>query len=497
MNRTVFVDKSVGKVVMVGTLTAADVVQMLHMGHLGVNPAAQRSLAKGAGKETTKALLQDDRVHRTPRMRDFVEFLKTVMRYLDQGNASHGFLGAIQMVVPEQFKGARVRFIEKDTGQLPGGLSIALAALGKNKIATLELNLVMDENALTVGDGQGRCFGFLSLRKTALDALAKARRDQKKAQPGSPEAETLRKDIADCEAYLAKVSDFLSQTAIPFVIYAKEIRDDGSIVGLDLTAQKRLYIEGNALNSQASKEEQNKFESFSPVTVALQEVRIDDENSWMGSEYIEEDSKSVSKSSTKLFTLSALVQAYSLSMLGRNDGIKDISDEAFKDVANHKAFVKALWKKVSAALNLLWTPAFNTPGERLQYLTARRDEQNVAFQAVFLQALGRVGYSLGEKAHWEEESPLLSVVDKLKTMELRAKIGDPANCTNLSGKVNKHEGCCYNAGWVQSMMLAKHEDGEFTGYTFNNTRDTVEQTYQHLLKLFGLSGTPASDSAAA
>ena len=100
MNRAVFVDKSVGKVVMVGTLTAADVVQMLHMGHLGVNPAAQRSLAKGAGKETTKALLQDDRVHRTPRMRDFVEFLKTVMRYLDQGNASHGFLGAIQMVVP-------------------------------------------------------------------------------------------------------------------------------------------------------------------------------------------------------------------------------------------------------------------------------------------------------------------------------------------------------------------------------------------------------------
>ncbi|MCY1073964.1 DNA sulfur modification protein DndB [Archangium lansingense] len=498
MRQTVFVEKSVGKTVLVGTFSAAEVVSMLLSGHLGVNPEAQRSLSKGASKETTKELLQDERVHRTPRMERFVDFLRTVIRYLDQGYSSHGFLGAIQLVIPEEFQGAQVRFIEADTGNLPGGLSIALASLGKHtRIATLEMNPSLDEIAMAVGDGQGRCFGLYSLRKTAQDMLTKARREQKKISPGSPEAETLRVKIEECEGYLNKVSEFLSNTAIPFVIYAKEIKANGSIVGLDLTAQKRLYIEGNALNSQASKEEQVKFESFSPVTLSLQEDRIEDENRWMSSDFIEEDSKSVSKSSIKLFTLSALVQAYSLSMLGRNDGIKDISEEAFQDVSYQKEFVKAFWKRVSNVLNDLWIPEVKSSGDRLKYLNERREEQNVAFQAVFLQALGKVGYTLGEKALWAPESPLLSVVDQLKNIELRAKVGDPSTCSNPNGQVNKHEGCCYTAGWVQSMMVAKHDGGEFAGYTFNNTRDTIERTYQHLLTLFGLSGAPSKDSAAA
>jgi hypothetical protein len=56
---------------------------------MSANPNAQRSLARGAGKESTKELLDDDRAHRTPRMRELVGFCLRVMESVEQGDNRH------------------------------------------------------------------------------------------------------------------------------------------------------------------------------------------------------------------------------------------------------------------------------------------------------------------------------------------------------------------------------------------------------------------------
>src|SRR5260370_36594975 len=126
------------------------------------------------------------------------------------------------------------------------------------------------------------------------------------------------------------------------------------MVGLGEDAEKRLYIESNALNSQATKEEVIKYESFSPVILLLQEARTEPENLWMDVEYIEEDSKVVGKSSPKLFTLSALTQAYSYSILGDTDPISNPNAEMFRKVAARAAIVRAYWRRISRASGPVW-----------------------------------------------------------------------------------------------------------------------------------------------
>src|SRR5260370_36659336 len=74
----------------------------------------------------------------------------------------------------------------------------------------------------------------------------------------------------------------------------------------------------------------------------------------MDHDYIEEDSKVVGKSSPKLFTLSALTQAYSYSILGDTDPISNPNAEMFRKVAERAEFVRAYWRRISRAFGRLW-----------------------------------------------------------------------------------------------------------------------------------------------
>src|SRR5260370_8136841 len=76
----------------------------------------------------------------------------------------------------------------------------------------------------------------------------------------------------------------------------------------------------------------------------------------MDHDYIEEDSKVVGKSSPKLFTLSALTQAYSYSILGDTDPISNPNAEMFRKVAERAEFVRAYWRRISRAFGPLWVP---------------------------------------------------------------------------------------------------------------------------------------------
>src|SRR6516164_6437468 len=181
MKIPVFVGRQAGKLVMTGTLSAQEIVTALRFEAMAVNPNAQRSLARGAGKESTKELLDDDRAHKTPRMRELVAFYLRVMESVEHGDNRQGFLGAVQLVIPERFSRARLRFAEEQaTAQ--GGLAVAMGALGNRYFAALEAEPQMGETVFDIGDGQGRCFAFFSFHRAVVDAIQDRKRKLKKAE---------------------------------------------------------------------------------------------------------------------------------------------------------------------------------------------------------------------------------------------------------------------------------------------------------------------------
>ena len=357
-----------------------------------------------------------------------------------------------------------------------------MSALGTRRLATLEAEPKFGEAVFEIGDGQGRCFAFYSFQRAVADAL----RDKKKRfQEAGLDDDSAQAEITKLEQLRERIRDFLSATEVSFVCYADEIQPDGTLVGLGEDAEKRLYIESNALNSQATKEEVIKYESFSPVIVSLQEERTEPENLWMDAEYIEEDSKVLGKSSTKLFTISALTQAYSYSMLGEGDPISNPNAEMFRKVAERVEFVRAYWKRVSAVFGPLWLPpdpeAPDRPlrGEaRLAYLETRRRERNVAFQAVFLLALGRLGFAAGERAGWKASTEVLEGLLALKERSFRAYAGSDAEGKDLAA---------YDPAWVRAMMRPKvdRETGAVEGYAFEHDADRIRATAEVLGAVLG------------
>src|SRR5262249_32985735 len=138
---------------------------------------------------------------------------------------------------------------------------------------------------------------------------------------------------------------------------------------------------------------------------------------FMAPEYIEEDSKSIGLKSPKVFTLSALAKAYSVSLINDENPIKPSTHEDFKPARNRAGFARAYWVKINDILGKRW-PAPERPGDDfVKYLIDRREKKIVCFSAIFLEALGHVGYALGQQCGWSAEAPELDLLEKLRTME--------------------------------------------------------------------------------
>lgn len=488
--KTVIIGKQAGKVTFLGSLTAAELLNLLHNQVVSVNPDAQRSIAKSGEKETTIELLEDDRIESTPRMKSIVNFYRRVMDNVEFRNTNHeGFFGCLQLAIPEHFTSASLSLANTDPeDKLSNRLFDAMNSLGHSQIGVLNLTTKLGETAVYIGDGQGRAFGFHSFRrvlqKKIVDTRQIIRKKEKKKEHISEEEQQLK----SLEKMLERINNFLSETDVPFVCYADSFNSEGQVKGLPTEAERRLYIEGNALNSLASKEEVLKYETFSPVVMQLQEERV--KNLWMSTDYIEEDSKSISSSSTKLFTLSALVQAFSLSIVGHTKP-SQVDEDMFDKVSKRYEFVSAFWQKVSHLFEYLWIPpADQMPNGRLSYLQELRGDKhrNVVFQAIFLIALGKLGYKLGEIANWNLEPEIIKRMGRLSP-DLLEYSAVKAYKQEPNGKVIVTE---WRQDWQNSMMKASTTKDGILNYTFNNTHDSIDSTYRLLLKQLAL---PASSSS--
>src|SRR5262249_7582781 len=152
-----------------------------------------------------------------------------------------GFLGAVQLVVPKEFHEARVVFLDgADDPDLDKGVRLA------EFVAKPERG----EAAFHLGDGQGRLVGFHSLERTAKVRVDELEKKIRKAQRAGDDPGELQHHLEAAKDFRKKVNNFLSNNHITVVCYVADIKD-GRVVGLDQLAEKRLYIEGNAWNSQA------------------------------------------------------------------------------------------------------------------------------------------------------------------------------------------------------------------------------------------------------
>jgi hypothetical protein len=110
---------------------------------------------------------------------------------------------------------------------------------------------------------------------------------------------------------------------------------------------------------------------------------------------------------------------------------------------------------------------------RLAYLEQCRQERNVAFQAVFLHALGRLGFALGESAGWAAGAAVLDKLDMLRTQSWKAYAGSD---------VEGHDVKAFDPAWVRAMMKphVNRETGEVDGYAFEHSGDKIRATEQRL-----------------
>jgi hypothetical protein len=473
--KVVFVGHQGGKALFTGTLVAQEYVHHLREKALVVNSNAQRSLVPGAHKESTDDLIENDRVLKMPRMKSFLKFIHRVMDNVEDGKVNEGFFGSVSLVVPEGFNGARLEML--NLPNVPDDVRVGL----------LRGTALMGQSMFHIADGQGRIVGFHSLERELVLQSVKFKDAVKKLERKRLSADVPKATLAKIEKALARVRKFLSETDISFVCYAHKVMEDGTVVGLSEEAEKRCYIEGNALNSMASKEDILKYEQFSPIVVELQARRDEPDLAWMSPEFIEDDSKSISSSSLKLFTLSALVQAYSWGIVNDNKPLKNVDMNLQLVVDQRKAFCQAFWERIGDIFGHVWlAEAAGDPGERATYLKeARQIEKNVTFQAVFLQALGRLCYAMGKKANWDPSSALLLKLDQLspRLVEYKAVLK-----YHLDADGNVHVDK-WNDEWLNTMMKVSIDKvtGNVQGYSFNNASENVNATRHLLAAKIGLN----------
>jgi hypothetical protein len=469
--KTVLVGQQAGKLILTGSLRAQEYAELLRGNEITVNPNAQRSLVPGVFKESTRDLIENDGVLKMPRMKNFLKFVHRVM--------DEGFFGSVSLVLPEKFTRARL-----ETLQIPN-------LPDESRLAVLRANPMMGEGIFHIADGQGRIVGFYSLERELVLKIVKQKDTIKKLERKGLPAVEERKELAQAEKALERVRKFLSETDLSFVCYAYQVQADNAVLGLSEDAEKRCYIEGNALNSMASKEDVIKYEQFSPIIVDLQAFR--DEYDWMSSAFIEEDSKSISSSSQKLFTLSALVQAYSWGVVNDNKPLKNIDMGLQTLVEQRKGFCHAFWSRISEIFEPTWLQDVDgEAGERAVYLKETRQiDRNVTFQATFLQGLGRLCYAMGKEANWDPNSPLLMKLAQLSPDLIDYRAVKKYH-VDIEGTIHVDE---WAEEWTRTMMKPSidKKTGKLQGYAFNNASENVNAVRHLLAGKIGLSDENIGD----
>ncbi len=463
----VLVSDHLGKKILTGTMSFGEIAEQVKGGSLAINPNAQRSIGKDP-KKSTEYLKATDGLNSVPRVRAFCKFMDRVVDNLDRSDISEGFLGGIQLTVDEKDSEAVTIQLAKHEESLPNSVDRVFDNLGKGQhLAIMKASPGFGQPYAQIGDGQGRCIGLyhwisqIGHQKSALLKMI-----QKKLTKNEDTTEN-EKELKRLEEREAKIQKLFDESRVPFVLYIKSFEEDGgSIEGLNENSQKRIYVEGNALNSQATVEQYIKFDGYSPVIKDLMELRS--RLDWMSPDLIEEDSKSIASSNTNIFTLTALVKSHSWAILNHDKPIEKADDKMQWNVDNRSKFTSDFWKQVGLLFEPTWTKyADQDKTNRIEYLKEQREiKRNIIFQNVFLQALGQVCFKLGDEVAWDPNYDL-SFLTKLSRVNFEA----------FNANTNQ-----WNHEWTDALMKKSSAFDQDGRYVFNNVSDSITKTRDIIIK---------------
>ncbi|MCG3865807.1 MULTISPECIES: DNA sulfur modification protein DndB [unclassified Photobacterium] len=451
-----------GKIILTGSISLREIAEQIRSGALTVNPEAQRSL--GHQSEITQDLLITNDVMKSKRMISFCNFMDKVLKNLEHNAIDEGFLGCLQLIVDESSDAISLDLLDPTQFQDVNSNSLALffAHLGRSQsVGVMKAQPSFGQAYAQIGDGQGRSVGTYCWYQAFMDRKATLMKEISRKEKLEEDAAAEKFSFDELKKLEPLLNEVFDTTRIPFVIYGSKI-ENKVVKGLSLDAQRRLYIEGNALNSQASTEQILKYETYSPTILDLINLRT--EVNWMSPDFIEENSKSIGKSSQKLFTLSALAKAHSFAISNHDKPIENVSEKMIAEVENRHLFVGNFWKKVEQIFGTKWLKYSGLKNERIGYLKDLRDiKRDVSFQGIFLQALGQVCYTLGknENINWNEEHSF----DELNTL------------SSVDWNAFSEEAQKWNPIWTNALMKQNKEGG----YVFNNVADSIKKTRDEIL----------------
>ncbi len=129
-------------------------------------------------------------------------------------------------------------------------------------------------------------------------------------------------------------------------------------------------------------------------------------------------------------------------------------------------FGRRYWEKVQELFGQKWTRPDLSQAERTKYLQEHRKKKTVYCSAIFLDALGRLGFQAGNHRSWQADADL-GFLDALARLDY-----DPA----------------VETVWQDRMMKksSKGDEDDGFGRVFNNVKDSAVKVHKHLLRAVGL-----------
>ncbi len=425
-------------------LTIKAVVDLIREENIRVNEDAQRSInPSGKVRLSTNDIIELGKLGQAKRIKDYASFLKNqiLTKLVEDPNATlqAGFAGTIHMTCSNGSKNVTFNETVFPIDTITYELGILRDALSdtSTKLGLLTLNPSPGETLFHIVDGQGRFLVWFFLQQDIREKVTKTKDLINKVAKSGNDKEKEKElliDLEELQKLQNVIINYMATNSIAILLTANSISDENVIVGLNNKEERQAYVEGNQLNSQASLEEALRFDGTKMVLDSIRTLRNDSSpTSWMSEQAIESYKKSIAKNSTKVHTISGLTQAYSFSGTGKRISPVKLNSEDDKLIEARLDFVNEYWKSsITDAFGNHWYPEEKLDPENVDDLREYLDNQrfvvrDISFQGLFLQALGRLGYYLGEKFDWDKSKLAKFSLDNISPTNFDYHAFDPVS----------------------------------------------------------------------
>jgi hypothetical protein len=463
-----------------------DILDYIRSGMIAVNNDAQRSIHPTTKMSTTE-IIESDALGRSTRIKAFGDFINhQILEKLENDPSSSptaGFFGTLQMVVSHntgnvQFE--KTIYPDKTTLSYSVGELVDTLENDDQEVGILKFNPEPAEALLYIVDGQGRVLVWFHYEKDLSAQIIKLKKRIMLLDSKGSSVVDEKDKLSGLEKRQNTLRGYLANFSLSITLTSDSMDEAGVLKGLSLEHQRQAYIEGNQLNNQASVEEALEFDGTKNILSLLRDMRtfINEDIPpkrvfpWLSEEVVESTRKSISPGSLKIHTISGISQSLCRSATGKSNALR-ITHKDDELVKERDKFVIKFWRLITTdAFGEHWYPEHCRDDQTLfgDYLRERREARDAVFQGVFLQGIGKLGFSLGKRLDWDPDK-----LDSIDFTQLKpiARLGSTSRFDyDLWDPKEKK--------WNNDIKKLAVEKPDKTGsisYTFQNTSTNIENAF--------------------